>query len=213
MDSATCAMTSPLPMTRRDGVSGAAPVARSGRRPQGASAQRGRETEQDTSGQRHAHREQQHAEIELRLNLDVRRHARHAPRGHDPHQRISPEVGEHNAEQAAGRGEQQRFGQQLPHQAEPAGAERDAHRHLALPRRAARQQQRRHAGTGQQQQQADDRHQRQQRPRVDEREPRHARGRRDGVDRDLSPPRVPRDLLIAIDRAQFRARLLARHPA
>ena len=188
-------------MTRRDGVSGAAPVARSDaaarRVPR---AQRGRETEQDAGGQRHADREQQHAEIELRLNLDVRRHAGHAPRGHDPHQRIGTEVREHDAEQAAGRGEQQRFGQHLPHQAEPSGAERDAHRHLALPRRAARQQQRRDAGARQQQQQADDRHQREQRPRVDERERRHARGRRDGIDRDLPPPRIAafRDLLVAI---------------
>ena len=74
--------------------------------------------------ERHADREQQHAEIELRLNLDVRRHAGHAPGRHDPHQRIGAEVREHDAEQAAGRGEQQRFGQHLPHQAEPAGAER-----------------------------------------------------------------------------------------
>ena len=59
--------------------------------------------------------------------------------------------------------EQQRLGQHLPHQPHAARAERDAQRHLVLPRRRARQQHARDVRAGNQQEQRDDGHQHEQR--------------------------------------------------
>ena len=80
MDSATCAMTRPLPTKRRDGVSGAAPVARSDAIGAGSHAlSAGARPNRTPVASDTTDREQQHPEIDLRLNLDVRRHAGHAP--------------------------------------------------------------------------------------------------------------------------------------
>ena len=70
-----------------------------------------------------------------------------------------PMIGDAEADDAAGGGEQQALDQQLPHDAPARRAHRVAHRDLARPCRRARQQQVRHVGARDQQHEADRAHQ------------------------------------------------------
>ena len=98
---------------------------------------------------------------------------RHVGRGERRDQERHAPPGEHQADGAAGDGEEQRFGQHQPRQPGPAGAERHAQGQLALPRHAASDQQVGDVGAGDQQHA--ERHRHQQPQRQVERLAQHAR--------------------------------------
>ena len=97
--------------------------------------QRRREADEQPADDERGEREQQHAPVEG--DGVEPRQFRRAER----EQRADADEGEQQAEHRAGRRQQRRFGQQLPDDAAARRAEGDAHRHLARPRGAAREQQ------------------------------------------------------------------------
>ena len=80
------------------------------------------------------------------------------------HQRPGRPVGDHQADDAAGKAEDDRLGQQLPEQPAAAGPHRHADRELTLTRRRTRQQQVGDVRAGDQQHQADRTEQHEERP-------------------------------------------------
>ena len=77
------------------------------------------------------------------------------PWRHEREQRRETDVGERGAQRSSSERENQAFREQLPDETAPACAERDAHRHFALPDSGPRQQQVRDVGARDQQQQGD----------------------------------------------------------
>ena len=100
--------------------------------------QRRRKANQHAADDERDEREHQHPAVE-RHRLEPRQR-----RGADDEQQPDADVGDEETDQRAGRRQQRRLCQQLAHDAAASGAERDAHGHLARPRRAAREQQVRH---------------------------------------------------------------------
>ena len=93
-------------------------------------------------------REQQHRHVQLDHRLGRQhelRHQRHRPH----HQEREPD-----ADGAADERQHQALGQELPRDLDPRRAERRPHRHLALPRGAAREEQIGDVGAGDEQQEA-----------------------------------------------------------
>ena len=78
----------------------------------------------------------------------------------------TPQTASSTPSEAAERGEQHAFGQQLPNDPEAPGADAEPHRHLAPPGRGSREQQVRRVGARQQQDQPDEQHQEQEGLRV-----------------------------------------------
>ena len=108
-----------------------------------------RDAEDDRGHERDADGEQQHAPVDRRSG-DAG-NARRVPPGEEPH----ADPGERQAGGGADAGEHQALGQQLAHDPGRPRAERGAHRHLALARFRAREQQVGDVGAGDQQQEAD----------------------------------------------------------
>ena len=98
-----------------------------------AGVQRRRQPEQQAGDHRDRDGEHEHRSAHGRLHRRVSRHEGEQ-RGNDPSRR------EH-ARDAAERGQQKAFGQQLSDQACASGAQREPHRNLTLPRGRTRQQQ------------------------------------------------------------------------
>ncbi len=108
----------------------------------------GREqAEEDAAHQRGAEREGEHRAVDAHLLR-----ARQIARSGREQQIDSPECEQH-AQRAAEQGEEEALDQHLPHQPRPAGAQRRAHRQLALPRGRARQDEVSHVGAGHQENQ------------------------------------------------------------
>ena len=104
----------------------------------------GREAEQQARGDR-----DQRGKTEY-LPVEVRR---------EPRDGAASDVGERQSGGAANRREQQALDQHLPQNARPPGAEREAHAHLALPPRSAREHQRGDVGAGEKKDQTEKEHQ------------------------------------------------------
>ncbi len=115
--------------------------------------------------------EEQDPQVQAHVELDG---VPGAPVGDDPHQRADAQLRQHDAQQSARAGKQQRLGDGLPHQPGTGGAERNPHRHFALPRGAASQQQAGDIGACDHQQQPNHGHQHKQRLRVAVAQARHA---------------------------------------
>ena len=98
--------------------------------------------------------ERQHPEV----RLDIERHSRSAV-GHHGHERIGEPVSQRHSQRAAGRGQQHALRQQLAHDAQPAAANCETDRHLALARGGFGEQQVRDVRAGDQQHKGDHAHQ------------------------------------------------------
>ncbi len=118
---------------------------------------RRRQAEEHAGHDRQGGREREHGRVDVD-GLQSRQ-ARRA----DLHEGVDAPDRDQQAERAAGRREQHALGQELPHQARAAGAQRAANGNLPLPDRRAREQQVRDVGAGDQQHEADRGEQRQQR--------------------------------------------------
>ena len=165
---------------------------------------RRRETEEQRRAHRNGHAERERRQVQRDLRLagdeslrnqqDERLHAR----VRDETPKDGPERGEHPA-----------LDQELPDDAQTARAEREPDRHLALPRRAARQQHVRHVAARDQQQQPHRRRERIQR-RLES--PDDAVGPADDLDDEL--PGIAVRILLgqpARDDVELRLRLRKRH--
>ena len=146
----------PLPGSARlDSLQVSANVSASG-------AQSGSKAEENSGCNRHRKREGNHARVGGHFQQG--RRAARSGRQHADQQTTGPQ-GHHQSEGSTEEGQQRRFGEQLPNQPPAAGADRQTHGHLLLPRIAACQQQVGDVRAGDQQHDADQRQQHLQRLR------------------------------------------------
>ena len=130
------------------------------------------EAEKQRGRDGHAGSKAQHAQIEMRIE-----HHPFSGAGEDRNQERRTPPREEQSSSGAQRHQDDAFGQQLTYQPAAAGANREPHSHLVLPRRGARQQQVGNIGAADEQHDADDRHHDHQRLRVGAAQPVRAPGR------------------------------------
>ena len=123
-----------------------------------ARAQRRRQSEQDGRDERHTDREGEHGAVDRDVGQARQVGWLQAA------QSLHGDEGQHQSATRAKRGQHEALGQQLHRDAAAAGAERDAHRELVLPRERARQHQVGHVGARNEQDEADGPEQNPQRP-------------------------------------------------
>ena len=203
---ATCATTSPLPKTRRDRGC-AAPLCRK--------AGAGADTNAAIAGM--SPKRSAASTVTATVNISTRASSGMSrcgegpgdlTRHHDPHQHRRAESRADDTQDAPHRGEEQRFGQHLPSDAE-AAAPSETRPAISCCRAAPREQQAADVDARQQQHAADHRHQQQQRPaELLMQRGRESGARRRDIDYDPEPLRI--SLCKGVDSARSSTRISAR---